>query len=50
MIEGLKYYLRLLRSTDEFVQNYVALLRDDPAVAYEHREMWNKIIGRKRAS
>lgn len=50
VIEGLKYYLRLLRSTDEFVQNYVALLRDDPAIAYDHREMWNKIIGRRRAS
>ena len=50
VIESLKYYLRLLRSTDEFVQNYVALLKDDPAIAYEHKEMWNKIIGRKRAS
>ena len=50
VIEGLKYYLRLLRSTDEFVQNYVALLRDDPAIEREHREMWNRIVGRKRAS
>ena len=50
VIESLKYYLRLLRSTDAFVQNYVALLKDEPAIAYEHKEMWSKIIGRKRAS
>ena len=50
VIEGLKYYLRLLRSTDEFVQNYVALLKDDPAIAHEHREMWNRIVDRRHAS
>jgi len=50
VIESLKYYLRLLRSTDEFVQNYVALLKDEPAIAYEHKEAWNKIIGRTHTS
>lgn len=48
VIESLKYYLRLLRSTDEFIHNYVTLLEAEPAIAYEHKDMWNKIIGKKR--
>ena len=46
MAPGLKYYLRMLRSTDGFVEDYVGLLGEDEAVADEHREMWNRIVGR----
>jgi DNA (cytosine-5)-methyltransferase 1 len=40
----LKYYLRLLHSTSEFVENYVNLLEADASLKFEHKEMWNKLI------
>lgn len=40
----LKYYLRLLTNTFEFINNYVNLLEDDKALKFEHKERWNKII------
>lgn len=46
MAPCLKYYLRLLVSADGFVEDYVGLLGEDGAVAREHREMWNRIVGR----
>lgn len=45
VIESIGYYLRLLRSTDGFVQSYVGLLERDPAVTYHHRSIWNEIAG-----
>lgn len=45
VLESLKYYLRLLESTEGFVQNYVRLLDSDQAVEYEHKDKWNRIIG-----
>lgn len=41
---SLKYYLRLLDNTFEFVENYVSLLKIDTALKFEHKEKWNKII------
>lgn len=40
----LKYYLRLLDNTFEFVENYVNLLETDNALKFEHKERWNKLI------
>ena len=46
VLTSLQYYLRMLESVDGFVENYVRLLETDEAVVYEHKEMWNRIIGR----
>jgi DNA (cytosine-5)-methyltransferase 1 len=40
----LKYYLRLLTDTFEFIENYVNLLETDQALKFEHKERWNKLI------
>jgi len=40
----LKYYLRLLTNTFEFIDNYVNLLEVDQALKFEHKEQWNKLI------
>lgn len=40
----LKYYLRLLNDTYEFIDNYVNLLEEDKALKFEHKERWNKLI------
>ena len=40
----LKYYLRLLDNTFEFIDNYVNLLEVDNALKFEHKERWNKLI------
>ncbi len=44
----LKYYLRLLTNTFEFIENYVNLLEDDNSLKYEHKERWNKLISEMR--
>ena len=43
ILESLKYYLRLLNDTYEFINNYVKLVEFDESLKYEHREIWNKI-------
>lgn len=40
----LKYYLRLLDNTFEFIENYVNLLEADQALKFEHKERWNQLI------
>ncbi len=40
----LKYYLRLLNNTFEFIDNYVNHLEADNALKFEHKERWNKLI------
>jgi DNA (cytosine-5)-methyltransferase 1 len=44
LIHSLKYYLRLLSDTSEFIENYVNLIETDTALKFEHKVMWNKII------
>jgi len=39
----LKYYLRLLESTNDFINAYTELLSDDPDINYEHKVAWNNI-------
>lgn len=41
---SLKYYLRLLTDTSEFIENYVNLLESDTALKFEHKKRWNVII------
>jgi DNA (cytosine-5)-methyltransferase 1 len=40
----LRYYLRLLANTFEFIDNYVNLLEIDQALKFEHKERWNGLI------
>ncbi len=44
IFESLKYYLRLLSSTSEFIHNYVTLLENDTALKFEHKKRWNELI------
>lgn len=43
---SLKYYLRLLENTFEFIDKYVNLLKNDTALKFEHKAKWNEIISR----
>jgi DNA (cytosine-5)-methyltransferase 1 len=40
--ETLRYYLRTLHSTDEFIISYVNHLATDDMLGYEHRIAWNE--------
>ena len=44
---SLKYYLRLLENTDNFMNNYVANLQSNSELNFEHKLAWNKIITNK---
>ena len=39
----LRYSLRLVRNSDEFLDTYVTHLETDPSVTYQMREAWNEI-------
>lgn len=41
--DTIKYYLRLLKSTNEFINAYTDVLSKDPDVNYEHKVAWNRI-------
>lgn len=43
---SLKYYLRLLHNSHDFIENYVELLKKDRAIKYEHKQRWNELVGR----
>jgi DNA (cytosine-5)-methyltransferase 1 len=44
ILSTLKYYLRLINNTFDFVDNYVKLLEEDLSIKYEHKLKWNEII------
>lgn len=44
----LKYYLRLLDNTFEFIDRYVNLLENDAALKFEHKAKWNQLISDMR--
>lgn len=48
IMHSLKYYLRLLDNTFEFIDKYVNLIENDTALKFEHKEKWNKIISELR--
>ncbi len=41
---SLKYYLRLLHNTYDFIENYVENLKVDKTIKYEHKLKWNTIV------
>ena len=41
--ETIKYYLRLLNSTNDFINVYTDLLVDDKDINYEHKVAWNEV-------
>lgn len=41
--DTIKYYLRLLHSTNDFINAYTDLLSVDPDLNYEHKIAWNNI-------
>jgi len=44
LTHSLKYYLRLLSDTSEFIENYVNLIENDTTLKFEHKKQWNIII------
>lgn len=44
LLATIKYYLRLVSSPVEFVNNYSQNLINDTVIKTEHRELWRKII------
>lgn len=42
-VETLSYYLRLLRSTNDYINQYADLLETDADLDYEHRLAWNDV-------
>jgi DNA (cytosine-5)-methyltransferase 1 len=44
---SLKYYLRLLHNTYDFIDNYVENLKKDNTIKYEHKLKWNEIVGQQ---
>ena len=45
IMPSLKYYLRLLENTFEFIDHYVDLLETDTAIKFEHKHKWHDLIG-----
>jgi len=45
VFETLKYYLRLLNNTDNFMTTYVKTLEENTEINFEHKIAWNKITG-----
>ena len=42
--DTLKYYLRLLKDTSEFISNYVELLKIDDSIKFLHKKKWNDFV------
>ena len=40
----MKYYLRLLKDTSEFISNYVELLKVDDSIKFLHKKKWNDFV------
>ncbi len=50
ILPTLKYYLRLVSSLAEFINNYSALVEKDQEINFEHKQKWNEILSRMSAS
>lgn len=44
VINTLKYYLRLLSNTSQFIDIYISLVKSDQTIKYEHKLQWNEIL------
>ena len=42
--DTLRYYLRLLADTAEFVSRYVDCMKADESVKFQHKTMWNDVV------
>lgn len=40
----LKYYLRLIENTDDFMDRYLYNLENDTEINFEHKLAWNNIV------
>lgn len=45
--DTLKYYLRLLADTAEFIERYVDCMKTDEAIKFQHKTMWNDVVSGK---
>jgi DNA (cytosine-5)-methyltransferase 1 len=43
VLESIAYYLRLIRSTTDFILKYTSHVESDTDLGYEHRVAWNEI-------
>lgn len=43
IFQSLKYYLRLLENTDNFINRYVENLQNNTELDYEHKIAWNRV-------
>jgi len=43
----LKYYLRLLADTSEFIDYYVECMKADKTIKFQHKTMWNDVVSGK---
>ena len=43
VIPSIRYYLRLLTNPGKVIPEYVAMLVNDGAISFEHRDVWNRI-------
>ena len=44
LIPSLKYYIRLISDTSEFIANYVNMVENDSSLKFEHKKKWNILI------
>jgi len=47
VIDSIKYYLRLIEDTENFLEAYGVNLENDEAIKAEQKELWNKIVENK---
>jgi DNA (cytosine-5)-methyltransferase 1 len=45
--DTLKYYLRLLSDTAEFIERYVDCMKADDTIKFQHKTMWNDVVSGK---
>ena len=44
ILPTIKYYLRLVNSLVEFINNYSALIEKDQEIGFEHKQKWDEIL------
>jgi DNA (cytosine-5)-methyltransferase 1 len=44
LIPTIKYYLRLISDTDDFLQNYTDNIINDPAIKIDHKRHWKNLV------
>lgn len=44
LIHSIKYYLRLINDTDQFMKNYTENVINDPAIKIDHKRAWKELV------